>query len=136
MVLTFVSANRIGHFTEVNIRFSVWKEAQKEAEELKRKAQQEAEDQKRKAEQEGDRQHAKQSVDEQKAAEKQEKLARLRARFEEKVPTIGDHEMGIGKFIKTGISLESLRKKVMELEDELKELESMKDELVAEEGVE
>ena len=104
--------------------------------EADRKAQQEAADQKKQAEQEAERQRAKQLADEQKAAEKQEKLVRLRARFESKVSAIGDPEKMIGGFIETGIFQESLRKKVTELKDELKGLELMKDELVAEEGVE
>ena len=104
--------------------------------EAQRIAHQESEELREQRKVENERQHAKQLADELKAAEKQERLVRLRATFEMKVPAIGDPVKRIGEFMEKGISLESLKRKVTELEDELKRLESMKDELVAEEGVE
>ena len=44
----------------------------------------------------------------------------LRANFETKVPAIGELAKLIADFIKEGISLSSLKRKVTELEDELK----------------
>ena len=97
--------------------------ANQEAAEQQRRTDLEAAERQRKANQEGERQHVKQQADEQKAADKQEKLARIRATFESKVTAICDPEKMIGNSIETGISAESLRKKVTELKNELKGLE-------------
>ena len=111
-------------FMEVTNTFSVWKKGKdtmkQERYNADRKAHQEAEELREQRKVENERQHAKQLADELKAAEKQERLVRLRATFKMKVPAIGDPVKRIGEFMEKGISLESLKRKVTELEDELK----------------